>query len=77
MLYDDCMEPDHMAKYSLPMLTDLAENLIQKKNFLCADHLTVPRVFLDASRHSAFTHVVFHIKANIDETLWGGSFVGL
>ena len=27
-LYGDCMEPDHMAKYSLPMLTDLAENLI-------------------------------------------------
>ena len=29
-LYGDCMEPDHMAKYSLPMLTDLTENLIQK-----------------------------------------------
>ena len=29
-LYGDCMEPDHMAKYStsLPMLTDLSENLI-------------------------------------------------
>ena len=27
-LYGDCMEPDHMAKYSLPMLTDLTENLI-------------------------------------------------
>jgi hypothetical protein len=29
-LYGDCMEPDHMAKYSVPMLTDLTENLIQK-----------------------------------------------
>jgi hypothetical protein len=26
------MEPDHTAKYSLPVLTDLTENLIQKKN---------------------------------------------
>ena len=34
--YGDCMEPDHMAKYSLPMLTDLTENLIQKKQlFMC------------------------------------------
>jgi hypothetical protein len=34
-LYGDCMEPDHMAKYSLPVLTDLIENLIQntKKTF--------------------------------------------
>jgi hypothetical protein len=51
-----------MAKYSLPMaiLTDLIENLIPKKNsFLCANPLTVLRVFLDASRHSAFTHVGF------------------
>ena len=31
-LYGDCMlEPDHMAKYSLPVLTNLTENLIQKK----------------------------------------------
>jgi hypothetical protein len=30
-LYGDCMEPDHMGKYSLRMLTDLAENPIQKK----------------------------------------------
>ena len=29
-LYSDCMEPNHMAKYRLPILTDLAENLIQK-----------------------------------------------
>ncbi len=30
------MEPDHMAKYSLPMLTDLTENLIQKNQlFMC------------------------------------------
>ena len=65
-LYGDCMEPDHMAKYSLPMLTDLTENLIQKKtNFLCANPLTVLRVFLDASRHSAFTHVVFFSKTQI------------
>jgi hypothetical protein len=30
-LYGDCMGPDHMAKYSLPVLTDLTENLIEKK----------------------------------------------
>jgi hypothetical protein len=54
-----------MAKYSLPVLTDLTENLIPKKNFLCASPLTVLRVFLDASRHSAFTHVVFVSKKQI------------
>ena len=32
-LYGDCMEPDHTAKYSLPVLTDLTENLIPKKPF--------------------------------------------
>jgi hypothetical protein len=65
-----------MAKYSLPVLTDLTENLIQKKNFLCANPLTVLRVFLDASRHSAFTHVVcFPKKANIDKTIRRKSFV--
>jgi hypothetical protein len=32
-LYDDCMEPDHMAKYSLPMLIVLTENLIKKITF--------------------------------------------
>jgi hypothetical protein len=31
------MQPDHMAKYSLPMLTDLTENLIQKTKFLCTN----------------------------------------
>jgi hypothetical protein len=35
-LYGDCMGPDRMAKYSLPVLTDLTENLIQKKQlFMC------------------------------------------
>ena len=35
-LYGDCMEPDHTAKYSLPVLTDLTENLIQKNQlFMC------------------------------------------
>ncbi len=35
-LYGDCMEPDRMAKYSLPVLTDLTENLIQKNQlFMC------------------------------------------
>ena len=38
-LYGDCMEPDYMAKYTLPMLTDLTENLIQKTNFLCTKPL--------------------------------------
>jgi hypothetical protein len=65
-LYGDCMEPDHTAKYRLPVLTNLAENLIQKKNnFLCVDPLTVLRVFLDAFRHSASTHVVFVLKTQI------------
>ena len=58
-LFGDCMEPDHMAKYGLQMFTDLSENLIQKTNFLCIKPCKVLRVFLDASRHSAFTHVVF------------------
>ena len=45
-------------------------------NFLCANPLTVLRVFLDASRHSAFTHVVFfQKKVNIDENIRGESFV--
>jgi hypothetical protein len=51
-LYGDCMEPNHMAKYSLPVLTDSTKNIIQKTKFLCDDPLTVLRVFLDASRHS-------------------------
>jgi hypothetical protein len=65
-LYGDCMEPNHMAKYSLPILTDLTENLIPKKtNFLCANPLTILRKFLDASRHSALTHVVCFSKKRI------------
>jgi hypothetical protein len=65
-LYGECMEPDHMAKYSLPVLTDLTENIIGKKpNFLCTNPLTVLRVFLDASRHSAFEHVVFVSKMQL------------
>ena len=45
-------------------------------NFLCANPPTVLRVFLDASQHSAFTHVVFFPKkVNINETIRGGSFV--
>jgi hypothetical protein len=63
-LYGDCMEPDHTAKYSLPVLTDSTENIIPQKN-ICVDPLTVLRVFLDASRHSAFTHVVFVSKTQI------------
>ena len=34
-------------------------------NYLCANPPTVLRVFLDASRHSAFTHVVFVSKTQI------------
>jgi hypothetical protein len=65
-----------MAKYSLPVLTDLTENLIQKKiNFLCVDPLTVLRVFLNASRQSAFTHVVFVSKTHILTKIRGESFV--
>jgi hypothetical protein len=55
------MEPDHTAKYTLPVLTDLTENLIPKKitfYVLTPFMLTVLRVFLDASRHFAFTHMV-------------------
>ena len=79
LLDGDCMEPDHMAKYSLPMLTDLTENLLyilKKKNFLCTYPRTVLSVLLDASRHSAFTHVVFVSKKQILTKLYGGaSFV--
>ena len=60
-----------MAKYSLPVLTDLTENLTQKTNFLCANPLTVLRVFLDASRHSAFTCGFCLKNSNIDE-IYGG-----
>jgi hypothetical protein len=64
-LYGDCMEPNHMAKYSLPVLTDLTGNLIRKTHFLCANPLTVMRVFLDASRHSAFTYAVFTLSSKL------------
>ncbi len=40
-LYGDCMEPEHMAKYGLPMLTDLTENLIPKFFF----HVLTPLQF--------------------------------
>ena len=47
-------------------------------NFLCANPPTVLRVFLDASRHSAFTHVVFFPKKS---KYWrkykGGKFCSL
>jgi hypothetical protein len=73
-LYGGCMEPDHMEKYSLSMLTYLTEDPILKNNFLCGNPLTVLSVFLDASRHFAFTHVVcFSKKININETI-GGKF---
>ena len=49
----------------------------RKTNFLCANPLTVLRVFLDTSRCSAFTHVVFSWKKKIMTKLWGASFVGL
>jgi hypothetical protein len=57
-----------MAKYSVPMLTDLTEYRIPKKKN--ANPLTVLRVFLDASRHFACVHPcgLFLEKANIDET---------
>jgi hypothetical protein len=59
------MEPDYTAKYNLPMLIDLTENLIHKNNFLCIKPLTVLRVFLHTSRYSEFTHVVFFSQKQI------------
>ena len=54
------------------MLNDLTENLIQKNQlFMCFNALTILRVFLDVSWHSAFTHDpcgLFLKKANIDKT---------
>ena len=51
-LYGDCMEPDHTAKYSLPVLTDLTENLIQKNQlFMCWPPYSSEGVF---GRVSAF-----------------------
>jgi hypothetical protein len=32
-LYGDCMEPDHAAKYSLPVLTDLKISYQKKQTF--------------------------------------------
>jgi hypothetical protein len=50
-LCGDCMEPDYMAKYSLPMLTDLTGNIIQKKkNFFRTNPLTIHHLHLLRSR---------------------------
>jgi hypothetical protein len=44
------MEPNHMAKYSLPVLTDLTENLIQKKLlFILFDRFVAPSSGYSAS----------------------------
>jgi hypothetical protein len=76
------MKPDYMAKYSLPLLTDLTENLIQIYIYifyvLTLLHVTVLRMFLNASRHSVFTHVVFSSKKQmLTKNIRGQIFVGL
>ena len=74
-LYGDCMEPDHMAKYSLPLLTDLTENLIQKKQlFMCWPPHSSEGVFGRVSVFCVHPCGLFFENSNIDETIGGGKF---
>jgi hypothetical protein len=61
------MEPDHTAKYSLPVLTDLTKNLIQKNQlFMCGPPYSSKGVFGRVSAFcDAFTHVVCFPKTQI------------
>ena len=61
--YGDCMKRDCTAKYWLPMPTDLTENIINKSpTVYVITPLQFLRAFLNASRHSEFTHVFFSWK---------------
>jgi hypothetical protein len=75
-LYGDCMEPDHMVKYSLPMVTDLTKILYKKNtNFLCANPLrpySSEGVFGRVSALCVHPCDFFLEKATIDETIGGG-----
>ena len=75
-LYGDCMEPDHTAKYSLPVLTDLTENLIQKNQlFMCWPPYSSEGVFGRVSAFCVHPCGFCLENSNIDETIGGGSFV--
>ena len=75
-LYGDCMEPDRMAKYSLPVLTDLTENLIQKKQlFTCWPPYSSEGVFGRVSAFCVHPCGFCLENSNIDETIGGRSFV--
>ena len=75
-LYDDCMEPDRMAKYSLPVLTDLTENLIQKTQlFMCCPPYRSEGVFGRVSAFCVHPCGFCLENSNIDETIGGESFV--
>jgi hypothetical protein len=71
------MEPDHMAKYSLPMLTDLTENLVSKRIFYVLTPYSSEGVFERVSAFCVHPCGLFLRNTNIDETIRGGSFVGL
>ena len=75
-LYGDCMEPDRMAKYSLLVLTDLTENLIQKNQlFMCWPPYSSEGVFGRVSAFCVHPCGFCLENSNIDETIGGGSFV--
>jgi hypothetical protein len=75
-LYGDCMEPDHTAKYSLPVLTDLIENLIQKKLFMCWPPDSSEGVFGRVLAFCVHPCGLFLKKANIDKTIRGKVLFG-
>jgi hypothetical protein len=70
------MEPNHMAKYSSPMLTDLTENLIQKTAFYILTTCSSKGVFERVSAFCVHPCGLYLQKANIDETIREESFVG-
>ena len=71
-LYGDCMQPDYMAKYSLSMLTDLTENLIQKTLLFMYEPLyRFEGVFGRVSAFCVHPCGFCLEKANIDETIGG------
>ena len=75
-LYGDCMEPDHTAKYSLPVLTDLTENFIQKNQlFMYWPSYSSEGVFGIVSAFCVHPCCFCLENSNIDETTGGESFV--
>ena len=70
------MGPDDMAKYRLPMLTDLKKNFIHKKKstFYLLPPCSSEGVFGRVSAFCIHPCGFFLQKANIDETIRGGKF---